>query len=173
MSGRVKLILSLFFSRRFLTFCRIRQTRLFYGSYNSRKRLITTLAANISLALRRLTCMLDTLVWSRGRRPGDLWLWRLLLAGLRKFRPVAVKAGLSEATVEWTGLSCLHLELRRASQYSARLRNNLRAARKRFNISDGKKKDFEDIISSAHQIIDFKSIQAKNGYKTIRVSWPD
>ena len=70
--------------RRFLLFCRIRQTRLYFGPYNSKKRLLTTLAANISLALRRLTTMLDTLVWSRARTVKPSWLWRLLLAGLRE-----------------------------------------------------------------------------------------
>ena len=69
--------------RRFLLFCRIRQTRLYFGPYNSKKRLLTTLAANISLALRRLTTMLDTLVWSQARTVSHRWLWRLLLAGLR------------------------------------------------------------------------------------------
>ena len=71
-------------SRRFLLFCRIRQTRLFFGPYNGKRRLLTTLAANISLALRRLTTMLDTLVWSRARTVKHSWLWRLLLAGLRE-----------------------------------------------------------------------------------------
>ena len=71
-------------SRRFLLFCRIRQTRLYFGPYNSKKRLLTILAANISLALRRLTTMLDTLVWSRSRTVKHSWLWKLLLAGLRE-----------------------------------------------------------------------------------------
>ena len=72
-----------FIKMRFLLFCNIRQTRLYYGPYNSRKRLLTTLAANLSLSLRRLTCMLDTLVWSRGRKVRGRWLWKLILAGFR------------------------------------------------------------------------------------------
>ena len=72
-----------FIKMRFLLFCNIRQTRLFYGPYNSRRRLLTTLAANLSLSLRRLTCMLDTLVWSRGRKVRGRWLWKLILAGFR------------------------------------------------------------------------------------------
>ena len=72
-----------FIKMRFLLFCNIRQTRLYYGPYNSRVRLLTTLAANLSLSLRRLTCMLDTLVWSRGRKVRGRWLWKLILAGFR------------------------------------------------------------------------------------------
>ena len=72
-----------FIKMRFLLFCNIRQTKLYYGPYNGKKRLLTTLAANVSLALRRLTCMLDTLVWSRGRKVKGHWLWKVILAGFR------------------------------------------------------------------------------------------
>ena len=72
-----------FIRMRFLLFCNIRQNRLFLGPYNSRRRLLVTLAANISLSLRRLTCMLDTLMWTRGRAVRNHWLWMLILSGFR------------------------------------------------------------------------------------------
>ena len=42
-------------------------TRLYYGAYNSRKRLLATLPANLSLSFRRVTCLLDNLVWLLGK----------------------------------------------------------------------------------------------------------
>ena len=72
-----------FIKMRFHLFCGIRQTKLYYGPYNSKKRLLKTVAANVSLALRRLTCMLDTLVWSRGRKVKGSWLWKVILKGFR------------------------------------------------------------------------------------------
>ena len=149
-------------------FCRIRQTRLYFGPYNSMKRLVLSLASNISLDLRRLTCMLDTLVWSRGGRLRDRWLWWLLLSGLRKFRLLPVKAGMAESWVEWTGLTCLHWEMRRSSQYSAKLRDIVRRTRDSFSMDSNKREYFDNIVSIAHQNINFKSIQAKIGYKTIQ-----
>ena len=157
--------------RRFLFLCSIRQTKLYYGPYNSKKRLMTTLAVNISLALRRLTCMLDTLFWScGGRNPSDKWLWNLLRSGLRKFRRVSVKAGLYDCDVEWIGLSCLQLEVKRSSEFTARLRDIIKKTKNKFRMNVKHQEYFDAIISSAHNIVKFKSVVAKNGYKTIKLN---
>ena len=38
-----------------------------HGAFNSCKRLLTTLPANLSLSFRRVTCLLDNLVWLLGK----------------------------------------------------------------------------------------------------------
>ena len=72
---------------------RVRQQRQtpFFGPYNSQARLAVTVSCNISLALRRLTCLLDCLVWGRGRGVLPAWLWATLQAGLKYFIRTAAR----------------------------------------------------------------------------------
>ena len=76
--------------------------------------------------------------------------------------------GLGSNLMEWLGLTCLQLEMKRSSEYSSRLRRLVKRARKRFNIDQNKTRQLQDILSSAHDMLQFKSIEAKNGYKSIK-----
>ena len=96
-----------FISSKFLFFCKIRQTSLYYGQYNSKARQLATLAGNVSLALRRLTAMLDMLVWSRGRAVQEKWLWQILMGGFRRFKGSCRRTSINLAEVEWIALYCL------------------------------------------------------------------
>ena len=58
--------------------------------------------------------------------------------------------------------------MRRSSQYSAKLRDIVRRTRDSFNMDSNKREYFDTIVSMAHQNINYKSIQAKIGYKTIK-----
>ena len=70
--------------------------------------------------------------------------------------------------VEWLGLTCCHLEMKRTSQYSARLRRIVKAAREKFRIDENRTRYFQEILTSAHNSLQFKSIEAKIGYKSIK-----
>ena len=70
--------------------------------------------------------------------------------------------------VEWLGLTCFQLEMKRSSQYSAKLRRMVKTAREKFNNDENKTPYFQDILTSAHNILQFKSIEAKIGYKSIK-----
>ena len=76
--------------------------------------------------------------------------------------------GLGANMVEWLGLTCFQLEMKRSSEYSARLRRVVKRARERFNIDESRRRQFQDILTSAHDMLQFKSIEAKNGYKSIK-----
>ena len=152
-----------FIRRRFLLFCCVRQTSLYLGPYNGRARLLETLAANVSLALRRLACMLDTLVWTRRRRADPAWLARLLLAGLRRFRGSSVRAGLHAATVETVALLCLRLELRRSSQFPGEVRRMVESSLAKY--PPEKVTQLLDTVTRAHEHIQWNTIVAKCGYK--------
>ena len=77
-------------------------------------------------------------------------------------------AGLAASVVEWLGLTCFQLEIKRSSQYSAKLRKAVKTAREKFKIDENKTRSFQQIISSAHSILQFNSIEAKHGYKSIK-----
>ena len=76
--------------------------------------------------------------------------------------------GLGASMVEWLGLTCFQLEMKRSSQYSAGLRRVVKRARERFNIDQNRTRQFQEILTSAHHMLQFKSIEAKNGYKSIK-----
>ena len=78
------------------------------------------------------------------------------------------RAGLAANVVEWLGLTCCQLEIKRSSNYSARLRRVVKTAREKFKIEENKARYFQDILTSAHSILQFKSIEAKIGYKSIK-----
>ena len=59
--------------------CTVHMTDLYLGEHNSEATVVATLAANLELALKRLTALLDSLIWKQGRRVEDGWLWNLVL----------------------------------------------------------------------------------------------
>ena len=154
-----------FITVRFVFFCKIRQTSLYFGGYNSRVRLLTTLAANVSLALRRLTCMLDCLIWSRKRVAQERWLWETWMTGFRMFKGSSRRAGINPVQVKWVALHCLRVELKRSSQYSRKMRLGVKNAIARVNLSDDKVSYLAKIVTNAHKNIKYSTIHAKAGFK--------
>ena len=159
-----------FILKRFLLFCSVRQTKLYLGGYNSKNTLLTTICCNISIALRRLTCMIDTLIWSRRQKVDDRWLWKVLLCGLRRFRWSCTKSGLNLVSVEYAALICLKQELRRSSQYSRNIRKSVENTMNKFKYNNDKTSKLQEIVSLAHERINWKSIDAKCGFKQINQS---
>lgn len=162
-----------FIRTRFLYYCRVRQQRQtpFFGPYNSQARLAVTVSCNISLALRRLTCLLDCLVWGRGRGVLPAWLWATLQAGLKYFIRTAARYGLPWDLVHGLGLRCLQVELNRASQYPAELKKEVArlVAKSELREQAAAKllKPVKQLVAVAHQEMKYSSITAKLGYKTI------
>ena len=59
--------------------CTVHMTGLYLGEHNSMDTVAATLASNLKMALKRLTALLDNLIWKQGRRVEDGWLWNLVL----------------------------------------------------------------------------------------------
>ena len=64
---------------KFMRLCTVHMTDLYLGEHNSMDTVAATLAANLEMALKRLTALLDSLIWKQGRRVEDGWLWNLVL----------------------------------------------------------------------------------------------
>ena len=156
-----------FILKRFLLFCSVRQTRLYLGGYNSKNTLLTTICCNISIALRRLTCMIDTLIWSRRQKVDDDWLWKVLICGLRRFRWTCTKSGLSLSSVDYVAFMCLKQELRRSSEYSRKIRQSVENNLNMFQYKIDKTHKLQEIVAIAHDKINWKSIHAKCGFKLL------
>ena len=59
--------------------CTVHMTDLYLGEHNAMGTVAATLASNLEMALKRLTALLDSLIWKQGRRVEDGWLWNLVL----------------------------------------------------------------------------------------------
>ena len=94
---------------------------------------------------------------------------QVLLCGLRRFDGSCVRAGLSSASVQMISLLCWKLELGRCSQVSRRVRSWTEKMLTRFRYSEDKSSQLMNIVRSAHQSIQWQTIQAKTGYKTINI----
>jgi len=64
---------------KFMRLCTVHMTSLYLGEHNSMDTVAATLASNLKMALKRLTALLDNLIWKQGRRVEDGWLWNLVL----------------------------------------------------------------------------------------------
>ncbi|XP_023344926.1 telomerase reverse transcriptase isoform X4 [Eurytemora carolleeae] len=74
---------------KFQYFCGRYLVPLYFNTNNPLNTSLTSLAAIIFIALKRLTCLLDVLIASRGGQVKESWIWRVLMAGLRRFNVVA------------------------------------------------------------------------------------
>ena len=153
---------------KFSFFCRIRQIPLYYGKFNSMDRILTTLASNVSIALRRLTCLLDIFMWSRGRSVQEKWLWATLIQGFRRFRGSALKSGVNASVIRWITFYCLLSELRRSSQYSSKIKVGVKNALDRINLSLEKLSWLKSIVDMSHKETKYYSIKAKAGFKHLQ-----
>ena len=148
-----------FIHKRFIAFCSSRLNKLYFGPYNSKKTLLTTICCNVLLALRRLTCLITTLIWSKGRMVDNRWFWRITMSGLRKFCNSTQNYGLSALNVQYICLKCVELELKRSDQYSKILRKYSAKKVAKFCLSSRKQEYLNRIIREACSIIEVQSIK--------------
>ena len=109
---------------KFLRLCTVHMTDLYLGLHNSKAVIVATLAMNLKTALKRLTALLNTLIWKQGRKVDDGWLWKLVLQPA--FTRVAKLVKRSRLSSSETNLVCL-LSLRAAMKACPSFSPQLRA----------------------------------------------
>lgn len=91
----------------------------------------------------------------------------MLLCGLRRYEGSCQRAGLSLPSVHFVGLHCVKMELRRSSQYPGDIRRSVENTLNKYNYDSGKAGKMIDAVNSAHRNLNWRSIEAKHGYKNI------
>jgi len=114
-----------FISSRMSFFSRQRLVPLYMDEYNSVERRLAIIAQVTSLAARRLSVMLDVLVWKKRRPLKEEWAWRLVMGAGRKITRIGRRVGLQESDVKWVGMTCLLREVEREVRYPKELRSRL------------------------------------------------
>ena len=95
------------------------------------------------------------------------WLWKVLLCGLRRYEGACLRAGLSLASVHFVGLVCVKMEVRRSSQYPGDIRRSVENTLNKYKYDANKSGKMIEAVNSAHRNINWRSIEAKQGYKNI------
>jgi len=148
-----------FIQKRFFAFCSSRLNKLYFGPYNSKKTILATLCCNILLALRRLSCMVSCLIWSKGRTVDHRWFLRVIKRGFSKFCNFTKNYGLSAVSVQYVGFKCLELELKFSSQYSPMLRKSTSKMLAKFSLTTKKENYLGKIVAEACSKIEVKAIK--------------
>jgi len=106
--------------------CSVHMTELYLGRHNPPATVLATLAANLAVALRRLTALLDLLIWAQGRRVEEGWLWRqVLMPAFLKVQGTMRRTGLPRTDVRLLCLLSLRAAVAACPTYSPQLRKGV------------------------------------------------
>jgi len=108
---------------KFLRLCTVHMTDLYLGEHNSMDTVVATLASNLEMALKRLTALLESLIWKQGRRVEDGWLWKLVLhPAFIQVSKLMKKSRLASQEVNLVCLLSLKSALKACPSFSPQLR---------------------------------------------------
>ena len=113
---------------KFLRLCTVHMHDLYLGPHNSMATVAATLASNLEMALKRLTALLDSLIWKQGRRVEDGWLWNLVLyPGFVKVAKLMKRSRLPSHEVNLVCLLSLKAALKACPSFSPQIRAGVKA----------------------------------------------
>ena len=113
---------------KFLRLCTVHMHDLYLGPHNSMATVAATLASTLEMALKRLTALLDSLIWKQGRRVEDGWLWNLVLyPGFVKVAKRMKRSRLPSHEVNLICLLSLKAALKACPFFSPQIRAGVKA----------------------------------------------
>ena len=113
---------------KFLRLCTVHMHDLYLGPHNSMATVAATLASTLEMALKRLTALLDSLIWKQGRRVEDGWLWNLVLyPGFVKVAKLMKRSRLPSHDVNLVCLLSLKAALKACPSFSPQIRAGVKA----------------------------------------------
>jgi len=75
----------LWICNKFISLCGLKLSSLYFNDTNPKDSCLKSLAANVYIALKRFTVMLNVLLKSRGGTIQEKWVWSCLIKGFRRF----------------------------------------------------------------------------------------
>ena len=102
------------------------------GLHNSKAVIVATLAMNLKSALKRLSALLNNLIWEQCRRVEDGWFWKLVLQPA--FTKLAKRSRLSSSEIK---LVCLLRAVKACSSFSPQLEAGVKSLFLKYSVQVG------------------------------------